>query len=320
MRLWVSMGVKRGGDPREPLRPRLVELDTDTGQVVRHLDWDTPSGHGAGPRVHQEFTAGHPGDDGSFWQPTHTELLRIDVARMEVVEQLAHPLFHGIHSVSPGRDGDFVLSAAGLDSVLEIDRRGQLVRHHFLGDGTFAGRHPEPRDFRRVPYDALKPHSHHPNHACWVGDSLFATCFETRRAHRLCGVGPDLALAEGIPHDGRLHDGLLWFTLVEGKVVAVHPDGHRVRTLDLTSLGPADGLLGWCRGLEKVGHRLFVGFTQLRRSRHREVARWLVRGRHGVKRPTRVVEIDLSGPPTIVAEHVLGNDAGGTIYGIWARP
>jgi len=316
MRLWVSMGVKRQGRADEPLRPRLVELDADTGQVLRQLDWDTPAGCGAGPEVHQEFTAGHLIGD-SFWQPTHTELLRIDPDAMTVVDQVGHPLLHGVHSVAPGRDGGLVVSCAGLDSVLELSTSGDVVHHHFLGGGPFAARHPLPRDFRVVPYDALKPHSHHPNHAQWVGDSLLATCFETRRAHRLVGAGPDIDLAEGIPHDGRLRDGLLWFTQVDGRILATHPDGRREHVIELSRLDPTPGLLGWCRGIDKAGHRLFVGCTQLRRSRHREVARWLLRGEQGRKRPSRVVEIDLRGPH-IVAEHVLGNEAGGTIYGIWA--
>jgi hypothetical protein len=318
MRLWVSMGVKRGGRPREPLRPRLIELDADSGEVLRQLDWTTPPCSGAGPEVHQEFTAGHLVGE-HFWQPTHTELLRIDPVRMEVTGAVAHPLLHGVHSVAPGPDDTLVVSCAGLDSVLELSTRGELVHHHFLGSGHFTDRHPEPRDFRRVPYDALKPHSHHPNHAVWVDGQLFATCFETRRAHRLVGSGPDLLLPEGIPHDGRLRDGLLWFTQVDGRVVAMHPDGHRVHTIELADLDPRPGLLGWCRGVEKVGHHLFVGFTQLRRSRHREVARWLLEGQAGIKRDSRVVVIDLRGP-RIIAEHPVGNEAGGTIYGIWAMP
>jgi len=320
MRLWVSMGVKRHGRHDEPLRPRLVELDADSGTVVRQLDWETPHTCGAGLEVHQEFTAGHLAPDGCFWQPTHTELLRIDVDTMTVVEALAHPLFHGLHSVTTSPAGHLVLSAAGLDSVLELSRRGELLAHHFLDEGGFARRHPRPQDFRHVPYDALKPHSHHPNHAQWVGDTLWATCFETRRAHRLVGTGPDVLLPEGIPHDGRLRDGLLWFTQVDGRVIAVEPhSGARVHTIDLSSLDPSPGLLGWCRGVEKVGDRLFVGFTQLRRARHREVARWLLRGEQGLKRPSRVVEVDLASGG-IVRETVLGNEAGGTIYGIQRMP
>jgi len=319
MRLWVSMGVKRGGRVDEPLRPRLLELDADSGAVLRQLDWDTPPEHGAGAHVHQEFTAGSLAPDGSFWQPTHTELLRIDPATLEVVDVIGHPLFHGLHSACPGRDGGVVVTAAGLDSVLELTDGGELVHHHFLGEGTFAGRHPAARDFRRVAYDALKPHSHHPNHATWVDDQLFVTCFETRRAHRLVGAGPDLPLPEGIPHDGRWRDGRLWFTQVQGRVVGLRPDGVRDLVVDLSELDPTPGLLGWCRGIDKVGHRLFVGFTQLRRARHREVARWLLRGAHGTKRPSRVVEVDLSGP-RIVAEHPVGTESGGTIYGIWAMP
>lgn len=318
MRLWVSMGVKPGGRADAPLRPRLVELDADTGAVLRTLEHQSPPGSSAGPGVHQEFTAGAL-IDGVFWQPTHTELLALDPTTMAPLGRVDHPLLHGVHSVAAAPDGGLVVSCAGLDSVVTLGPDGTLRDHRFLGDGAFTDRHPVARDFRRVPYDALKPHSHHPNHAHWVDGSLLVTCFETRRAHRVVGEGPDLPLPEGIPHDGRLRDGLLWFTQVDGRVIAVHPDGRRDRVIDLTALDPSPGLMGWCRGIEKVGHRLFVGFTQLRSARHREVARWLIQGEAGRKRPSRVVEIDLRGP-RIVREHLVGNAAGATIYGLWAFP
>ena len=315
MRLLVSMGVKPRGLPAEPLVPRLVELDTATGRVLRERGWT--SVHGAGPGVHQEFTAGCSAGDGTFWLPTHTEILRIDLRDFAVVQQVHHPLFHGLHAVTLAPDGRLVAAAAGIDAVLEVDPMRLEVTRHFLRDQPFADAFPGIVDFRVVPYDALKPHQHHPNHAVWAAGALFATCFETRRAVDLTG-GPPILLPEGIPHDGRLREGHLWFTQVDGRVIAVDPTTRR-RVGAWTIDDGEPGLAGWCRGIEVAHGRLFVGFSSLRATRRREVARWLLRGAAGRKRPTRVVEVDRD-TGAVRRSFPLGNHAGGTIYGIAVHP
>jgi hypothetical protein len=230
---------------------------------------------------------------------------------------VGHPLFHGLHSASSCADGSVWLSAAGIDSVLRVTSSGELAQHIFLQDRSFLEVFPDIDDFRRVPYDGLKPHQEHPNHVAEHEGRVWVTCFETRRARALDPAPPaELPLPEGIPHDGRPHRGLLWFTLTHGVVLAVDPKRNRVvHRIDLAALDPEPGLLGWCRGLALVDDRLFVGLTMLRRPRHREVLRWMVRGPAGRKRPSRVVEIDLRGP-RIVRQIPVGNHAGGTIYGL----
>lgn len=316
MRLWVSMGIKPAGRTDEPLRPLLLELDMDRGTILRQRTWDTPDGRGAGPSVHQEFTAAGFAPDGTVWQPTHTELLRIDPVDLSVVQQIDHPLLHGVHSATSTASGDVLLSAAGIDSVLRFDADGRLVDHHFLQDRPFGEAFPGIVDFRRVPYDGLKPHAEHPNHVVEHGGRTWVTCFESRRALPLDAPSSGGIPLDGIPHDGRPYDGLLWFTLTHGVVVAIDPaTAEAVQRIDLARLDPTPGLLGWCRGLARVEHRLFVGMTMLRRPRHREVLRRLARVLAGRKRPSRVVEIDLRGP-RIVRQVEVGNRAGGTIYGL----
>lgn len=309
------MGLKPGGRPSEPLRGRLRELDPDRGVILRELAVEVDPAHTPGPSAHQELTAA-AWDGDLVVQPAHTELLWVDPARLALVRRTSHPLFHGVHSAAPGRDG-VVVTCAGTESVLELDRDGVLARHHWLRSGAFADAYPGIDDFRVVDHDALKPHSHHPNHAELVGDELWTTCFETREAVAL-GTGRRVALSEAIPHDGRLRAGWLWFTQVTGRVVAVDPVTlERRLELDLRLLTGTRRMLGWCRGIELVGSRLFVGMTMLRATRHREVLREVLLGEAGEKLPTRVVEIDLD-RPRIVREIEVGNAAGGTIYSILA--
>lgn len=324
MRLLVSMGIRPGGTPTEPLRPRLIEVDADTGAVLRALDHRSPVDVMSGPDVDQEMTcAAWRGD--ILLQPTLTEILEVSVSRWSVLRSFGHPRMHSVHNVAVRPGGGLVVSCAGTDSVLELDDDGALLAHHWLRrregaspSGDFEAAYPGVIDFRRAHLDRFRPHSHHPNHAFFVGDELWVTCFETRECRSLSRPERRVRFPEGIPHDGRLIDGLMWFTLVQGHVIAVDPETLERRLhLDLGALDGRPQMPGWCRGVEVVGSRLFVGMSMLRRTRHREVLRLLVRGIRGAKLPTRIVEIDLE-RPRIVREIEVGNAAGGTIYGILA--
>jgi hypothetical protein len=215
-----------------------------------------------------------------------------------------------MHSATESPDGSVVVTCAGTESVYELVD-GAVVRDWWLRPGE----RPYRGDLRRVDHDALKPHSHHPNFASRVGGDLWVTCFETSDCRSLT-TGRVIALPEAIPHDGRLRGGLLWFTQVVGRVIAVDPVTlERRLELDLRLLDPR-GALGWCRGVEVVGSRLFVGFTTLRATRHREVLRQIV---YGDRLPTRLVEVDLD-TRRVVREIPVGNDAGGTVYSVLAGP
>jgi hypothetical protein len=312
------MGEKRSGSPSEPLRPLLREVGADSGRCLRELACALQPAHVPDAGSHQEFTAASWAPDGRLLQPAHTELLWIDPERMKVDRMISDPLFHGLHSAAPYKDG-VVVTCAGTESVLELDATGRVAAHHWLRDGEFGAAYPGISDFRTVDHDALKPHSHHPNFASGVNDELWVTCFETSDC-RAIGTGRRIPLPEAIPHDGRLRGGWLWFTQVVGRVVAVDPVTlERRLTIDLRALADTREQLGWCRGVEVVGSRLFVGMTMLRSTRHREVLRQLLRGASGRKLPTRIVEVDLD-RMRIVREIPVGNAAGGTIYSVLAPP
>ena len=91
-----------------------------------------------------------------------------------------------------------------------------------------------------------------------------------------------------------------------------------VERYDLGALSGTKRLLGWCRGIEVVGDRIYVGLTQLRSTTHREVLRWMAKGEAGRKAPTRVLEIQRGLRPEILREFPVGNRAGGTIHGLLA--
>ena len=317
MRLLLSMGLKPGGTVAEPLRPRLRWLDTRTGAVDDAWVGDVPQGLHPGPDEHAELTGAHRVGQ-TLVQTTRAEVLWFDLPGLALTERFSHPLLYDVHDALPLPDGGLAVTATGHDSVLIFDRDRQLVRHHWLGVGTFADAYPGVDDFRRVPFDRYKPHAAHPNHLFLLDGALYATCLALGRAVCLDDRRRDLLLPGGPPHDGRWLDGLLWFTTVDGQVSAWDPRSGLWDTR-LTVDEDEPGIPGWCRGVEVVGDRVFVGMTTLRDSAWREVGRRLIRGVEGVKRPTRVVELDRR-TGRVVGRWPVAGPGDGTLYALHAFP
>lgn len=309
MKLLLSMGQKPGGRIDVPLRPLLRWLDPSTGHVDDALWLPVDPHHHPGPAEHAECTGAHLDTDGTLWQATRTEVLRLALPSLDVLERISHPWFHDVHDVLPDDAGGLWVASTGIDAVLHVDRARTVDRVVRLG-----ALHPtdEP-DWRRIPFDRTKPRAAHPNHLEPGPEGPWITSLETRDARDLDGT-VRVHVPEGPLHDGRLLQGLRWFTTVDGLIVACDPlTGARRRTLDLRRLAPHLGP-GWCRAVEQVERHLFVGWTTLRAGRHREaLAAWW----RGKKRPTRLLRIDLD-TERLVAEHEVGNAAGGTLYTITA--
>ncbi|MCB9682851.1 MAG: hypothetical protein H6733_15395 [Alphaproteobacteria bacterium] len=321
MRLLLSMGLKPGGDPAAPLQAVLRWLDPSTGTVVDALHVPPTPGTHPSARDHAECLGAHRDGD-VLVQVTRTEVIWLDLPTLAVRDRFSHPLFHDLHDARPLPGGGLAVTSAGNDSVLVFDVHRELVAHHVLRDVPFAVAFPGIDDFRTVPFDATKPHHAHPNRIVVLGDDLWVTCLVTQTCRCLTSDHPPLAFPEGPPHDGVLLDGLVWFTTVTGHLIAVDPTTRdRVRTLDLGALTASRRMPGWCRGIAGHDGQLYVGMTMLRSPTHRELLRWVVKGEAGRKLPTRVLQVDPS-RGRIVAEHPVGNAAGGTLYDltVWAPP
>lgn len=301
------MGLRPGTRPAAPLSPRLRVLDTESGAVAseRALSASVPPPDGD--------QCGLPVLDGArVLQPTRTAIFEVDRGTLACREVLTHRLFHDVHSVAPDVDGGWLVTCTGHETVVSIDPAGHVREVWPLGEVRDDG-----RDYRLEAHDAFKPHSVHPNRAFVLGGRRWVTCLGTRRCVGLGHPGV-IDLPEGPPHDGVVREGLLWFTTTNGHVLGLDPTSLERRVhLRLDELDPSPHMAGWCRGIEVVGDRMWVGLTQLRSSPWREVAREVMRGEAGRKRPTRVVELNWRAP-RLVASWDVGNRAGGVIYGVTA--
>lgn len=327
-RLLLSMGMVPSGRPGDPLRPRLRALDPTTGRVDDVVSYDPPAALHPDDPEHAEFTGAWVGS-GELLQCTRTEVLVFAWPDLTLRARVSHPLLHDVHHAIRLPDGRLAVASTGIDAVLLLDDAGTLHAHHWLdAPGTdtpdaaaFTARFGPARDLRRVRFETFKPHHHHPNYLAWDGDALWATCLSTGVAVCVTDPGrPPRRFPEGGPHDGVLAGALRFYTTITGLVVAIDPaTGDRVRVWDVSQVEGRAGLPGWCRAIAVTDTHLIVGMTTLRKSRHREWLRRVLRGRHGRSLPSRVLAIDRH-TGALDAVWPVGNEAGGTIYGITPWP
>ena len=208
---------------------------------------------------------------------TQTEILSYCVPGFQRVGYISLPEFNDVHHVLPTERGTLLVANTGLDTVLELSMEGDVLhRWNVLGEDPWERFSPE-IDYRRV--RTTKPHLAHPNFVFSVGDDVWATRFEKRDA--VCLTTPGRRIDIGIErvHDGLVHNGLVYFTTVDGHIVVADPErGEVVEVIDLNEMHSGEYQLGWCRGIAFEGDRIWVGFSRIRPTKFRENVGWVMRG------------------------------------------
>jgi len=223
------------------------------------------------------------------------EVLRLspdDDGAYGIVERWSHPHLNDVHHAIR-HNGALWVASTGADAVLEV--RGTDVQTHPLAGPLADG------DLRTR---SLKPHQVHPNHLFVWQNRVWVTRLHQGDAVVVGDPTQRLFVDEERIHDGVVHDGRVWFTTVDGRVVSVDGAGER----QVFDLNDGRGPLGWCRGLAFHDGLLWVGFTRLRATRWRRNLAWVrgtLRGRVEVSdRPTRLVGVRLADGPELWGEVV----------------
>ncbi len=91
----------------------------------------------------------------------------------------------------------------------------------------------------------------------------------------------------------------IWFTAVNGEVIAMQPHDGTIVGHDLNTMTSSDRLLGWCRGIAVLGDAdVIVGFSRLRHTKLRENLKWLgnklLNQEFALHEPTRIARYDLA--------------------------
>lgn len=283
-------------------RGRILAVDPGTGEIARCLDYVSPPEVCAAEDPAITFQASTI-RDGHLYTCTQTEVMVYSLPDLQLQHYLSLPIFNDLHHVRPGTNGTLFVANAGLEQVLELTVDGEIVRAwHVLGEAPWDDID-EAVDYRKV---STKPHRSHPNYLSEVDGELWVTRFHQGDTLCLTQPGRRILLSEERIHDGVYHDGLLYFTTVDAKVVVANPHTFRVEeTINVAATYPEEVLPGWCRGIWIEGDHIWLGFSRIRPTKLRENVAWVMRGfKHSM--PTRIIcydrargervrEIDLEG-------------------------
>lgn len=268
----------------------ILHVDPHMGMAQTRVEYlSAPGTHSPGDPV--LFKSGLIQDE-KLYVCTETEVLVYALPSFTQMAHISLPSFNDVHHVRPTATGNLLVAISGLDMVVEIDLQGNVVREWDVYDGKPWTRFPRDLDYRQG--ISTKPHKSHPNYLFFVEDEIWVTRFEQRDA--ICLNRPDRRIEIGIErvHDGCLHDGLLYFTTVNGHIVIANPVTLQIEeVIDLTTMHDPQTLLGWCRGILVHGNEAWVGFSRVRPTKFREAVSWVRQGfKHSLG--THIARYDLS--------------------------
>ena len=196
----------------------------------------------------------------------------------------------------PTQSGTLLVAVSGLELVVEVTLDGDVVREwNVLSEDTWSV-HPRDVDYRQGVN--LKPHRAHPNYVFFVDGEPFATRFELRDAIALNDPQRQISIGGERVHDGVVHDGMIYFTTVDGCVAIVDSstlevvERHKLRRIS-HGRDDIEGILGWCRSVHIDGEFCWVGFSRIRPTRLRQTVSW-VRTGGATEAPTRICRYRMS--------------------------
>ena len=303
---WVVGGAPKGDGTWVDLYhrydgARVLELDLETGEYEVVLEYRSPPETAPDDDPSITFkTATVVGDE--MYLCTQTEVMAYSLPDFRRTWYCSLPRFNDVHHVLPAAEGIFVANT-GLDEVLLIDREGSLIEAFPTTPDSERREFDDGIDWRKVA--STKPHITHPNNVFQTGDATWALRLNFRDAVCLEDPRRTLPIEVQRPHDGIVRGDDVWFTTVDGHLVAVSQRDHRRRATLISSRRIVSGSLGWCRGLwmSPGADAALVGFSQLRHTTDRDKVSWVEsavgRLKNELRLPTRVSLVDVRDGATL---------------------
>jgi hypothetical protein len=324
--IWVVGGEQRGVPhfTREwKLYKKALVAKVSGGRAERVLEYETPPEHCADDTPSIVFKAASIQGDRAYLC-TQTEVLICDFPSFAIRDVISLPCFNDLHHVAAAPDGRLLVAVTGLDAVAELAPDGALLDLVSVTDEPVWDRFSKTTDYRKIA--TTKPHHAHPNFVFFLDGEPWVTRFVQRDAVPLNGNGKGRAPfrlgMEGV-HDGHVAEGSVYFTAVNGFVLAFDLATGALRSFDLNRAdGPyQDRPLGWCRGILPYGKDVWVGFSRIRYTQLRQNIDWIRRGFRDADRlppaPTRIARYDL-GSNKLIGELDLEPAGMNTIFSIHA--
>lgn len=289
----------------------LQIINWETGTLVKEVKYISPP-----DRIAEDgsilFKAGTL-DKNSFIVPTNTEILVYELPGLKIKKIYSHPTFNDLHHVTVHNDL-FYICNTGLEIIQVMNDTGDIIADYNVGTTNTWERFSRDVDYRLVP--TTKPRETHANFLFFLEEELWCTRYLHKDAICLGNKTKriDLNISKGGPHDGLVQDDFIYFTLTDGYAVIVNKYNlRREEVIDLNKISDYKVLLGWCRGIEVVGNKAYVGFTAFRKSKYREYGLWIKYG----KKPlgSRVAEYNLH-TKTLEKEVHVAQETGAAIFTI----
>lgn len=270
----------------------ILRLNTSAQTSDKIIEYHTPPAAKAHPQSSDVFASGTLCGN-RLYACTYTEVIVYDIPSFRQVTRMSLPCFNSLHHVRPTNRGSLLVANTGLDMVLEMTLDGTVLR-----DWSVLGNKAWDRFSRSVDYRKLstKPHLSHPNFVFEISDNVWVTRLCQKDAICLTRPAAPIKINLERPHDGLLHEDLLYFTTVDGHLVIV--DSISLKTLSIIDLrtfrgyrfaGPA-----WCRGVLVISPGMVcVGFTRIRKPLLLNAANCIRHGFREVDPPTHLAVFDL---------------------------
>lgn len=271
----------------------ILRLNTDVEKSERVIEYQTPSEAKAHPESSNLFAAGTLCAS-RLYVCTYTEVLVFELPHFRQVAYISLPCLNSLHHVCPTHRGTVLVANTGLDMVLEITLEGTVLAEWNVLGGRPWDRFSRGVDYRK--FRSTKPHLSHPNFVFQISGEVWATRFLQRDAVCLTRA-QQITLGVERPHDGLLHNGLLYFTTVDGHLVIV--DAGSLKTVCIFDLRKFRGYpfagAAWCRGVSVINRSVVcVGFTRIRKTALMQTANWIKHGFREVDAPTHVAIFNLA--------------------------
>jgi len=271
----------------------VVRVDTETGKGGICLEYETPLEARASENSSVLFKTASL-QDNKLYLCTTTEVMVYEVPSFKQLAYISLPCFNDLHHVCPAPNGNLMVAVTGLDMVVEITLEGKVVREwSALGDDPWQ-RFSREVDYRKVATN--KPYRAHPNYVFWIGDEPWAGRSNLKDAVSLSNPERRINIGINHVHDGVAFNGLIYFTTIDGHLVAADPDTLQVTLdIDLKAIdNPNNALLGFCRGiLIEDEKRFWIGFTRVRQTKWKEKVLWVKRTLTAAQKPTHLALYDI---------------------------
>jgi outer membrane protein assembly factor BamB len=243
----------------------VLRMDGATKEIKRVIEYISPQEVCPEHEASISFTAGTLREN-KLYVGTQTEILIYNVITKTLIDYVSLPLFNDVHHVTSRKNGNLLVANTGLDMVVELDLKGNVINlWNVMGGGPWSRFDPD-TDYRKI--TTTKPHMSHPNFVFELNGEVWVTRCLQKDAICLTDRQKRIDIGRQLIHDGVVYNGKIYFTQVDGRIVIVNASTLKVeREVNLVEISRHNEKIGWCRGIKPLSEELIlIGFSRIRPS------------------------------------------------------